>query len=529
MGKERTYIAIDLKSFYASCELNDRGLNPLTTNLVVADPSRTEKTICLAVSPSLKAYGISGRARLFEVVQRVKEVNSRRLSKAISLGVVDKNQETGEYEFKGSSYEANDLNSDPSLELTYITAPPRMKRYEEVSTQVFSVYLKYVSDEDIHVYSIDECFIDVTSYLKTYSCSAYDLAMRMIHDVLSQTGITATAGIGTNMYLAKIAMDIVAKHAPADEHGVRIAELDEMKYRELLWLHRPLTDFWRVGGGITKRLAKLGLYTMGDIARMSIYNEDVLYKELGINAELLIDHAWGWESTEISTIKSYKPQTNSISSGQVLMEPYSFDQAKLIVKEMTELLVLDLVRKDLVTQKMELTIGYDRTSLEYKYKGRGLTDSVFVIQGTDKIYTGKVSTDHFGRPLPYHAHGTGNLDRWTSSTSRIMDVMVDLYDKIIDPDLLVRRINVVACNLIPTKDIPAEEPFQMDLFTDYDALEKEKAAEDAADEKERKLQQATLAIQDKFGKNAVLKGMNLQDGAMTMKRNKQVGGHSSGE
>ncbi|SEA83025.1 DNA polymerase V [Pseudobutyrivibrio sp. ACV-2] len=529
MEKIHTYIAIDLKSFYASCELMDRGLDPLTTNLVVADSSRTEKTICLAVSPSLKAHGISGRARLFEVVQKVKEVNAKRFNKAMSLGLLQQDPSTGRYGFRDSSVNAIELESDPSLELDYITAPPRMKRYEEVSTKIFSIYLKYVSDEDIHVYSIDECFIDVTSYLNTYSCTARELAMKMILDVLKETNITATAGIGTNLYLAKVAMDIEAKHVQADENGVRIAELDEKSYREKLWCHEPLTDFWRVGAGISKRMAGLGLFTMGDIARMSVINEDKLYDTLGINAELLIDHAWGWEPTEISTIKSYKPQTNSISSGQVLMEPYAADDAKLIVKEMTELLVLDLVKKDLVTKKIELTIGYDRESLEYDHKGFSINDSTFKIKGTDIRYKGKVTTDHFGRPMPYHAHGTGNIDRWTSSTSRIMEVMVELFDSIIDPSLLVRRITIVACNLIPISEIPADEPFQMDLFTDYDALEKEKEAEKAADEKERKLQKATLAMHEKFGKNAVLKGMNLQEGAMTMKRNKQVGGHSSGE
>lgn len=529
MEKERSFIAIDLKSFYASCELRDRKLNPLTTNLVVADPSRTEKTICLAVSPSLKAHGVSGRARLFEVIQKVKEVNAKRLEKAASLGFLPKDPKTGKYIFTGSSADAIELERNPSLELEYIVAPPRMKRYEEVSTKIFSIYLRYVSDEDIHVYSIDECFIDVTSYLNIYSCSAYGLAMKMIHDVLNETGITATAGIGTNMYLAKIAMDVVAKHVTADEHGVRIAELDEQKYRELLWCHQPLTDFWRVGAGITKRLSKLGIYTMGDIAKTSVNNEDILYRELGINAELLIDHAWGWEPTEISMIKSYKPQTNSISSGQVLMEPYTTDKARLIVKEMTELLALNLVRKDLVTKKIELTIGYDRESIEYSHKGKGVSDSTFVISGTNKRFNGKVSTDHYGRPIPYHAHGTGNIDRWTSATSRIMNVMVELYNNIIDSNLLVRKITISACNLIPSNKIPVDEPFQMDLFTDYTALENEKAAEDAADEKEKKLQKATLAIHDRFGKNAVLKGMNLQEGAMTLKRNKQVGGHSSGE
>lgn len=529
MNKERTYIAIDLKSFYASCESIDRKLDPLSTNIVVADPSRTEKTICLAVSPSLKTYGISGRARLFEVIQKVKEANANRFYAARKLGVLPKDPETGEYHFAASSFDDDELKADPSLELSYIIAPPRMKRYEELSTKVFSIYLRYVSSEDIHVYSIDECFIDVTTYLNTYSCTAHDLAMTMIRDVLKETGITATVGIGTNLYLAKVAMDIVAKHVPADSQGVRIAELNEKSYRELLWCHQPLTDFWRVGAGISKRLADLGLFTMGDIARLSTINEDILYKAFGINAELLIDHAWGFEPTEISTIKSYKPQTNSISSGQVLMEPYNSEKAKLIVKEMTELLVLDLVRKDLVTKKIELTIGYDRESLECEHKGRGLSDSLFKIKGTDQRYTGKITTDHFGRPLPYHAHGTGNIDRWTSSTSRIMTTVTELYDRIIDKDLLIRRITLSACNLIPINEIPAEAPFQLDLFTDYEALEKAKAKENKADERERKLQKVTLAMQDKYGKNAVLKGMNLEEGAMTMKRNKQIGGHASGE
>ncbi len=526
---ERTYIAIDLKSFYASCELMDRGLDALTTNLVVADPTRTEKTICLAVSPSLKSYGISGRARLFEVIQKVKEVNAARFANAQKLGLLHKDPETGKYDFSGESADDIALKADPSLKLDYIIAPPRMKRYEEVSTRIFSIYLKYVSEEDVHVYSIDECFIDVTSYLNTYSCTAHELAIKMIREVLKETGITATAGIGTNMYLAKIAMDVVAKHVKADKDGVRIAELNENTYRQLLWCHKPLTDFWRVGAGITKRLAKYGIYTMGDIAQVSVENEDLLYKEFGVNAELLIDHAWGWEPTDIATIKQYQPQTNSLSSGQVLMEPYTADKARLIVKEMTELLVLDLVRKDLVTKKVELTIGYDLTSIEYSHKGRGISDSTFKIHGTDKIYKGKVTLDHFGRPLPYHAHGTGNIDNWTSSTKSIMETMVELYDRIIDSELLVRRITVVACELIPTKDIPEEAPYQMDLFTDYEALEKEKADQKAAEEKEKKLQQATLSIIDKYGKNALLKGMNLEEGAMTMKRNKQVGGHSSGE
>ena len=524
---QKWFIAIDLKSFYASCELTERKYDALTTNLVVADASRTEKAICLAVSPSLKAYGISGRARLFEVIQRVKEVNEERLRNAIRLGVAVKDESTGKYGFSSASYDREALEADPSLELSYIIAPPRMKLYEQISTRVFSIYLRFVSAEDIHVYSIDECFIDVTGYLKTYSLTAHELAMKMIREVLHETGITATAGIGTNMYLAKIAMDIVAKHAPADEQGVRIAELDEMKYRKLLWCHTPLTDFWRVGRGIAKRLESMGIYTMGDIARQSEVDESSLYKALGVNAELLIDHAWGWEPTEIATIKSYKPETNSLSSGQVLMEPYDSTDARLIVQEMTELLVLDLVRKGLVTKRIELTLGYDRTSIEYEYKGRSPQDSTFRNTKTGKRYSGKVTMDPYGRPLPYHAHGTGNIDRWTSSTKRIMEVMLELYDRIVDQDLVIRRVNVVACDLIPEDKIPAGAPFQMDLFTDYETLEKQKAAEDAEDKREKNLQKATLLLQEKFGKNAVLKGMNLKKGAMTIARNGQIGGHKA--
>ncbi|MBO4336968.1 MAG: hypothetical protein J5842_02740, partial [Lachnospiraceae bacterium] len=402
-----------------------------------------------------------------------------------------------------------------------------MKLYEQISTRIFSIYLKYVSEEDVHVYSIDECFIDVTGYLNTYSKTAHELAMTMIRDVLKETGITATAGIGTNMYLAKIAMDVVAKHVPADEQGVRIAELDEKKYRELLWCHTPLTDFWRVGAGIAKRLSKIGLYTMGDVARQSVQNEDILYNEFGINAELLIDHAWGWEPAMISDISSYRPQTNSLSSGQVLMEPYDTAKTRLIVREMTELLVLDLVKKGLVTKKVELTLGYDISSLENVSKGNKAPS--YIVTTTGKPYEGKTMTDRYGRTVPYHAHGTGNIDRWTSSTRRIMDVMTELYDRIADPDLLVRRITVVACDLIRENEIPPEEPYQLDLFTDYTAQEKKKTAEAVSDAKEKKLQKATLALQEKFGKNAVLKGMNLQEGATTIQRNKQIGGHSSGE
>ena len=520
--EERTYLAIDLKSFYASVECVERHLNPLTTNLVVADSSRTEKTICLAVSPSLKARGISGRARLFEVVQRVREVNRERLQRAIRGGFVQKDKD-GKYHFTSSSFDAPALETDPSLELSYCIAPPRMKLYEEYSTKIYSIYLKYIAPEDIVVYSIDEVFIDVTNYLNTYHMTAHELTMTMIREVLYTTGITATAGIGTNLYLAKVAMDIVAKHVPADKDGVRIAELDERSYREKLWCHTPITDFWRVGPGIARRLERLGCRTMGDVARLSHRNETLLYDALGINAELLIDHAWGWEPTTIEWIKRYKPATTSLASGQVLMEPYSWEKGKLIVREMTELLVLDLVRKGLVTKQVVLTIGYDRTSLT-----RG-EDGSFRIAKTGKPYQGKVTRDHYGRSQPKHAHGTGNLDRWTSSTKRIMAAMMALYDRVVNPDLLVRRINIVAANLIPEGEIPAELPEQLSLFVDQAEADRRKSSEKEADEKERRLQQATLHLQSKYGKNAVLKGMNLEKGATTILRNRQIGGHRSGE
>ena len=416
----RTFLAVDLKSFYASAELADRRYDPLTTNLVVADPTRTEKTICLAVSPSLKAYGISGRARLFEVIERVKLVNAERLKNAIRLGVAVKDPDTGKLRLSSPSFDAEALAADPSLELSYIVAPPRMKLYEKISTQIFGIYSKYISADDIHVYSIDECFLDVTAYLNTYHLTAHELAMTMIREVLYTTGITATAGIGTNMYLAKVAMDIVAKHVPADEQGVRIAELDELSYRDLLWCHTPLTDFWRVGRGIARRMEALGLFTMGDIARQSVRNESVLYAALGKNAELLIDHAWGWEPTEIKTIKSYKPENQSLSSGQVLKEPYTPEKTKLIVREMTELLVLDLVRKHVVIKQVTLTLGYDRTSIVPAYQGKTRMENVYKVARTGKQYTGKVGFDPYGRPCPKHAHGTGNLDHWTSSTKAII-------------------------------------------------------------------------------------------------------------
>ena len=526
MEKERTYLAIDLKSFYGSVECVERHLDPLTTHLVVADASRTEKTICLAVTPSLKAYGISGRARLFEVVQRVKQINAERLRTAIRGGYVRKGEDGG-YHFSTASFDANALAADPSLELAYCVAPPRMRLYEEYSTRIVSIYMKYIAPEDIHVYSIDEVFLDVTNYLNTYGMTAHELAMTMIREVLYTTGITATAGIGTNLYLAKVAMDIVAKHVPADKDGVRIAELNERTYRELLWCHRPLTDFWRVGPGTVRRLEKLGCFTMGDVARLSLKNEDLLYKALGVNAELLIDHAWGWEPVTIRAIRDYRPAATSLSSGQVLMRPYEYEEGRLIVREMTELLALDLVRKGLVTKQVVLTISYDRESLQAAKPGRTIQDTVFTVTKTGKVYTGAVTADHYGRPHPKHAHGTGNIDRWTSSTKRIMAAMLEIYDRVVDPDLCIRRVNVVAANLIRESEIPQEEPRQLDLFNDFAAMERQRAAEKAADERERRLQITTLLLQSRYGKNAVLKGMNLQEGATTRARNAQIGGHKA--
>ena len=527
MDLKKTYIAIDLKSFYASVECAERHFDPLTTNLVVADESRTEKTICLAVSPSLKSYGIPGRARLFEVIRRVNEVNAKRLRDGIRSGQI-RRDENGQYTFASSSFDANVLAENPDFELGYFVAPPRMKLYEEYSTRIFGIYMKFVSTEDIHVYSIDEVFMDVTGYLKTYNMTARELAMAMIQKVLHDTGITATAGIGTNMYLAKVAMDIVSKHVKPDRNGVRIAELDEQSYREKLWCHQPLTDFWRVGSGIARRLEKLGCHTMGDIARMSETHEDLLYNSMGINAQLLIDHAWGWEPTEIKTIKSYRPEANSISSGQVLSEPYNAVDGRLIVREMTELLVLDLVRKNLVTKQITLTVNYDRESLIVLRQGKSVQDTVYGIAKTGLPYSGTVGVDYYGRICPKHAHGTGNLDHWTSSTKAIMKVMMELYDRIMDPDLLIRRLNVAACNLIPEKEIPAEGPVQLDLFTDYGELQQQEEERRASEEKEKRLQKATLIMQGRFGKNAVLKGMNLEKKGTTRARNEQIGGHRAG-
>lgn len=507
---EHTYIAIDLKSFYASVECVERKENPLTTNLVVADESRTEKTICLAVSPSLKAFGIPGRARLFEVVAAVKEVNRRRLA-AIP-----------ERKFSGKSCHAEDIDSDKSLAVSYIVAPPRMAKYMEYSTRIYQIYLRYFAPEDMHVYSVDEVFMDATRYLSTYKMSARELTRKIIQDILSETGITATAGIGTNLYLCKIAMDVWAKHTEADKDGVRIAELDEMSYRRYLWDHKPITDFWRVGRGYAKKLTENGMFTMGDVARCSVgkpgefYNEGLLYDLFGVNAELLIDHAWGWEPCTIEDIKAYKPSANSISTGQVLSEPYDFEKTRLIIREMTELLVLDLLDKHLVTDRMVLTVGYDIENLTDKSRRNA--------------YSGEVVTDRYGRKIPKHAHGTANLKEKTSSISIIMDAVMELYDRIMDPALLTRRMSVVAANVVDESEAEAQKKEtyeQLTLFTDIEAEEERKKEEKAALLKERKAQEAVLAIRKKFGKNAILKGTNLEEGATTIDRNRQIGGHKA--
>ncbi len=506
--KEKTYIAIDLKSFYASVECINRGLNPMTANLVVADESRTEKTICLAVSPSLKAYGIPGRARLFEVVQAVKAANADRKQKAPGRKLI------------GSSYDDTELRANPSLAIDYIAAPPRMAHYIEYSTRIYEIYLKYIAPEDIHVYSIDEVFVDATDYLGTYGMTGRELAMTIIRDVLDNTGITAAAGIGTNMYLCKVAMDIVAKHVPADENGVRIAELDEMSYRRTLWDHKPLTDFWRVGGGYAKKLSEHGLYTMGDIARCSIgkqnefYNEELLYRLFGVNAELLIDHAWGWEPCTMAQIKAYKPSTSSVGSGQVLQHPYTNDKARLIIREMADMLALDLVDKGIVTNQLVITIGYDIENLtDTERKSR---------------YKGEVTIDRYGRKVPKHAHGTINLDSYTSSAREIMKAATELYERITDKNLLVRRLNITANNVIDEASaLKPKEFFQLDLFSDYEEQQKLQEEKSAFLEKEKNMQKAMLSIKRRFGKNSILKGMNLEEDATAAQRNGQIGGHKA--
>ena len=468
--QQRTYIAIDLKSFYASVECVDRGLDPLTTNLVVADESRTDKTICLAVTPSLKAYGIGGRARLFEVRQKARGID-------------------------------------------FIIAKPRMAHYIEVSTKVYQTYLKYIAPEDIHVYSIDEVFMDVTAYLGTYKLTAHQLAMKIIRDVLATTGITATAGIGTNMYLAKVAMDIVAKKVAADKDGVRIAELDEMSYRRELWDYRPLTKFWRVGHGIAEKLAVYGIDTMGKLARMSIQNEGLLYRMFGVNAELLIDHAWGWEPCTMEAVKAYRPETNSFSSGQVLQEPYTFRKARVVIREMAEGMALDLVSKRLVTDQLVLTVGYDAECLTRPE--------------ISEKYHGEITTNYYGKAVPKHAHGTFNFDKPTSSSRLIMKGATELFDRQVNPDLLIRRLSLTTNHVVSEASLSAQDstPQQLDLFTDYEALEKQRQEEQAKLDKERRMQEAQLEIKKRFGKNAILRGLNFAEGATAKERNKQIGGH----
>ena len=505
---EPVYIAIDLKSFYASVECHERQLDPLTTNLVVADASRTEKTICLAVSPSLKAYGIPGRARLFEVIQKVREANASRKYAAPRHALI------------GASFDAAALERNPSLAIDFLTATPRMALYIKYSTQIYQIYLRYIAPEDIHIYSIDEVFINAAPYLTVYKLSPEELTRKMIHEILTETGITATAGIGTNLYLSKIAMDIQAKHVDADANGVRIAKLNEQSYRRSLWAHRPLTDFWRVGHGYARKLETHGLFTMGDIARCSLgaanqyHNEDLLYKLFGVNAELLIDHAWGWEPCTIAEIKAYKPSTSSLGSGQVLQHPYAADKARLVIREMAERLVLDLVDKELVTDQLVLTIGYDRENLKQAEAAQS--------------YHGKVTTDHYGRKIPKSAHGTANLDQPMSSSRKITAAVMTLCNEILDPALSVRRISITA-NHVQTEYTARQAPAcsQLDLFAGCSAETDDKEAAQQDLKREKKRQQALLAIQKKYGKNAILKGCDLQDGATAVSRNNQIGGHKA--
>lgn len=499
MSEQRTYIAIDLKSFYASVECVERGLDPLTTNLVVADASRTDKTICLAVSPALKSYGIGGRARLFEVVQKVREVNFQR--RQLAPG----------YRLTGKSIHDKELKEHPELAVDYIAAVPRMAYYIEYSTKIYQIYLKYVSEEDIHVYSIDEVFMDVTNYLGTcYKMTAHELAMTIIRDVLKNTGITATAGIGTNMYLCKIAMDIVAKHIPADKDGVRIAELDEMSYRRQLWDHKPLTDFWRIGRGIAQKLEQYGMDTMGKVARQSVRNEEVLYKLFGVNAELIIDHAWGWEPCTIDKIKAYKPESNSFSSGQVLTCAYDVQKARVVIQEMADAIALDLVDKRMVTDQLVVNVGYDVESLN------------------NGDYKGEVTFDHYGRKVPKYAHGSANLKQYSSSAKAIIEAVLSIYDRIVNPDLLVRRLNITTNHVIYEEDANKHtQPVQLDIFTDYEELERQREEEKAELAKERRMQEALLHIKKKYGKNSILKGLNFKEGATAKDRNQQIGGHKA--
>ena len=494
-SSKKQYICIDLKSFYASVECVARGYDPLNTNLVVADLTRTEKTICLAVTPSLKALGISGRARLFEVIQKVRAANENRVLRAPKR------------QFAGKSIFADELRKNPALEIDYYVAPPQMRRYMTVSAGIYQIYLKYIAPEDIHVYSIDEVFIDVTNYLETYRCTAHELAMHMIRDVLDATGITATAGIGTNLYLAKIAMDIVAKKMPPDRDGVRIAELDEMSYRSLLWEHLPITDFWQIGSGTARRLAQQHIYNMGQLARASVYDENRLYRTFGVKAELLIDHAWGWEPCTLEAIKAYRPQNHSLSQGQVLSVPYAYEKARLIVREMTDQLVLDLVRKDVTADQIILNIGYDHTGIPVDYDGT-------------------LAVNHYGKTVPKPAHGSVSLGRQTASAKIILAAAMQLFDRITDSRLLVRRLTVAANHVTAARETDEDdEPVQYGLFDDVEALERRRAQENIARQKEQALQKAILSLKDRYGKNAVLKGMNFSEGATARERNAQVGGH----
>jgi DNA polymerase V len=499
LDKHHTYICIDLKSFYASVECAERGLDPLTTNLVVADVSRTEKTICLAVSPALKAYGLPGRVRLFEVIRKVREINAGRREKASG------------HHFIGKSVSSIELKEHPEQELDYIAATPRMSYYISYSARIYQIYLKYIAAEDIHVYSIDEVFMDVTAYLESYKMTARELAVKMIQDVLKQTGITATAGIGTNLYLSKVAMDIVAKHVPADKDGVRIAELDEMSYRRQLWDYRPLTDFWRVGRGTANRLAMYNIFTMGQVARQSVENEEVLYRLFGVNAELLIDHAWGWEPCTMKDIKTYQPETHSLSTGQVLPCAYNFQRARVVVQEMADQMALQLVEKHLVTGQLILTVCFDRESLE----------------NPSFHYEGDVAADYYGRKVPKPVHGSVNLGRQTSSSRLIIEGFLKIYDRIVNEELMVRRMYVVANHVVGENEMEksGQQPVQLDMFTDYDALREKEEKENEALKKERKLQETILDIKKKFGKNALLKGLDFADGATARERNEQIGGH----
>ena len=498
MEKNKTYIAIDLKSFYASVECVERGLDPLTTNLLVADVSKTEKTICLAVTPSLKAHGISGRARLFEAVQQVKVVNAQRKAKLRGK------------DFTGSSYDDNELKTNPYLAVDYIAAPPRMALYREISAKIVAVYLKYVSIDDIYPYSIDEVFIDATTYLATYKMNAHDFAAMLIKDVLNTYGVTATAGIAENMYLCKVALDITAKHIQPDKDGVRIAQLDMMTYRRTLWTHRDLTDFWMVGSATAKRLNKLGLFTMGDVARCSLYDEERLYKEFGKNAVYLIDQAWGYEPVDIPTIKAYKPESTSTSAGQVLSRPYTFEETRIIITEMVDKLVLELVEKGLTTDQIVLMVGYDIENL---------TDPKRRAE-----YKGEVVKDRYDREIPKHARGTVNLGKHSSSTKLITEKTLELFERIVDKDLLTRRLTITANHLLTedeAKNIaPAE---QLSFFDEPKDLEKK----EQNDEREKRVQKAVLEIKNRFGANAIMKGTSYQDAATGIERNESIGGHKA--